>query len=377
MRWCNPISYTVGAEPIGVALGDWDGDRWNDIAVAVQGSDKISILMNTGLDAAISPPLDVPMAIGSAPHSVVAVDIDNDSDLDLVVTRAGMNDVQVLTNNGGVFSLGGTTAVGGTLPSDVSVGDLDGNGFQDVVTSNRSSASVSVMLNSAGVLAVGVPYSVGSEPRGLALSDLDGEGTLDLAVASVDTGAVDILLNDGGGVLAFESSLSVGSGLSPNGDVAVGDFDSNEHIDIAVVTSGSAGDFATIFLNSGSASFGSPAHFDSDVLYATRESGDPSGLVAGDFDINGTVDLALTNLNSGAVANLVGDGAGSFSKPFTVLGGEVPVAIAAGELDANGSDDLVITNRDAGTVGVVINTFVLFADGFEWGDTWPWSSQEP
>jgi len=197
--------------------------------------------------------------------------------------------------------------------------------------------SVSVMFNSTGVLANGVPYSVGSGPRGLALSDLDGEGTLDLAVASVDTGAVDILLNNGSGVLEFEASLSVGAGLSPNGDVAAGDFDGNEQIDIATVTTGSAGD----------------------------------------FDINGTVDLALTNLNSGATAILVGDGTGSFSAPIVVPGGQEPAAIAASDLSASGGADLVITNRVSGEVGVIINTFVVFADGCGWGDTWSWSSQIP
>ncbi len=372
-RWCNPFYFAAGTHPTGVVLGDFDGDRWTDIAVAVQGEDKVAILMNTGSDADFDPAIDVQLPAGSAPHSVVAVDIDNDEDLDLVVTRAGMNDIQVLTNIGGLFSLGATAGVGGTLPGDISTGDLDGNGFMDVVTSNRTSSDISVMLNSAGVLASGVPYSVGAGPRGLALADLDGEGSLDLAVASTDTGVVDILLNDGSGVLSLDSSLSVGTGLSPSGGLAVGDFNDDQRSDIAVVTVGTAGDFATIFLNLGAAAFGSPSHFDSDENHPVNDTGNPRALVADDFDLNGTIDLALTNLDTDRMGNLQGDGTGLFSPPRLVFVRETPVGLAAADLDGNGSHDLATANQDSENVGVLINTYIFLADGFEWGDTWAWS----
>jgi hypothetical protein len=374
-RWCNPYYFAVGTDPTGVALGDFDGDRWTDIAVAVKGDDKVTILTNSGGDAKFDPPVDIALAGGSAPHSIAAVDIDNDQDLDLVVTRSGMDDVQLLTNTGGAFSLGATTVVGGTLPSDLAVGDIDDNGFMDVATSNRSSSDVSVLLNTAGVLAGGVTYAVGAEPRGLALADLDGEGSLDMAVASVTTGAVDILINDGNGLLVLDSSLPVGTNLSPNGDVATGDFNADQKNDIAVVTTGSAGDFATIFLNLGAAGFGAPSHFESDEDHPVNDTGSPTALAAGDYDLTGTVDLVLTNLDSNRMGNLQGDGTGVFGKPNLVRVLETPVDIVAGDVDGNGSDDLITANQGAGNVGVLVNSFVFFADGFEWGDTWAWSDE--
>jgi hypothetical protein len=372
-RWCNPYYFAVGTEPTGVALGDFDADRWTDIAVAVKGDDKVTILTNSGGDAKFDPPVDIALAGGSAPHSIAAVDIDNDQDLDLVVTRSGMDDVQLLTNNGGVFSLGAITAAGGTLPSDLAIGDIDDNGFIDIATSNRSSSDISVLLNTAGVLAGGVSYAVGAEPRGLALADLDGEGSLDMAVASATTGVVEILLNDGSGILALDSSLSVGTNLSPNGEVATGDFNADQKNDIAAVTTGTAGDSATIFLNLGSASFGAPSHFDSDEDHPVNDTGTPVAVAAGDYDLTGTVDLVLTNLDSDRMGNLLGDGTGVFLKPNLVRVLETPVDIVAGDVDGNGSDDLVTANQGTGDVGVLVNSFVFFADGFESGDTWPWS----
>ncbi len=377
VRWCNPVFYAVGTHPAGVALGDFNGDRWTDLAVTIQGSDKVSILLNSGAGAGFDAPIDIPMEAGSAPHSILSIDIDNDNDLDLVVGRSGKNDVQLLTNSGGVFSLGATTGVGGSLPGELAFGDLDGNGFADVVSSNRDSADISVMLNAAGVLAPGVPYPVGSGPLGLALADFDGEGSLDIAVASADTGSVDVLLNDGSGVLSVDSSLSVGPGLSPSGGVATGDFDGNGDLDIVVVTKGTAGDFATIFLNSGSAAFGSPSNFNSDETHPINDTGYPSALIANDFDLNGTVDLALTNLDSNRMGNLLGEGTGIFYPPMLFQDPETPEALAAADLDGNGSDDLVSANRDSENVGVMINSNILLADGFEWGDTWAWSAEVP
>ena len=374
-RWCNPYYFAAGSAPTGVALGDFDGDRWSDIAVAVKGDDKVAILMNSGGNAQFEPAVDIALASGSAPHAVAAVDIDGDEDLDLVVSRSGMNDVQILTNTAGVFALGATTDVGGTRPSDLAAGDIDGNGSPDVATSNRDSADISVMLNTAGVLAGGVSYAVGAGPRGLVLADFDGEGSLDLAVGSSDTGAVDILLNDGSGVLALDSSLSLGPDLSPNGDVAAGDFDGNQETDVAVVTTGAAGDFASIFLNQGSALFGAPAHFDSDEDHPVNDTGSPMALAARDLDLSGTIDLALTNLDSNRVGNLLGNGAGVFIKPILIRVLETPVDLAVADVDGNGSDDLVTANQDSGNVGVLVNSFIFFADGFEWGDTWAWSDE--
>ena len=75
------------------------------------------------------------------------------------------------------------------------------------------------------------------------------------------------------------------------------------------------------------------------------------------------------------MGNLLGDGAGFFNLPLLVRVLEKPVGLAAADLDGNGSDDLVTANQDSEDVGVLVNTFIFLADGFEWGDTWAWSDE--
>ena len=85
------------------------------------------------------------VAAGGSPSCVVAVDLDGDTRLDLVVGNAGTNDVTVLHNNGA----GGFTAFGvnvGAPPSWLTVADLDHDGHLDI-TAASANAFVTTMLS--------------------------------------------------------------------------------------------------------------------------------------------------------------------------------------------------------------------------------------
>lgn len=364
------VDYTVALSPAGVALGDFNGDRRADMAVTADTPDRVVIFTNTG-SGAFGAPVNVPLAGGSGPDALVAGDVDNDDDLDLVVIRSNENDVQILVNAGGVFTLGAITSVAGTRPRHLAVADLDGNGFLDVVTSNRDSNDLSVMLNSGGALGAAMTYPVGADPRGLALADFDGDLLLDIAVASQDTRAVDLLLNlpASPGVFADGPSLSVGPQLRPDG-VAAADLDGDGDFDIATATSGTNLNFATVFLNLGSAAFAAAASYPTGGV-------DPSGIAAADLDFDGDRDLAVSNQGSANVSLLANVGTGVFGAPSLLAAGTTPEILAAEDLDSNGATDLVTVNRDANSVSVFLNRSVLFANGFESGDASSWSSAVP
>ncbi|MGB5163349.1 MAG: VCBS repeat-containing protein [Thermoanaerobaculia bacterium] len=375
--WCGAVDYAVGSNPSGVAAADFDGDRRVDLAVTSESPDKVGVLRNVG-NGTFAAPVNVALAGGSGPHSLAAADFDGDGDVDLVVTRHNENDVQLLINTSGVFSLGAITGVDGTDPRQIVAGDLDNNGFVDVVTVNRGSDSISVLLNSGGALATAVTYPVGADPRSLALGYLDSNAGLDLAVASHGDREVELYLNDGSGVFAAGSSLFVGASLRPEG-VAIGDLDADGDSDIASSTTATVGGFVSVFLNSGSATFGAPVHHDS-------EATDPSSIVIADFDLafgndiavlNGDIQNPITGDIESLVAVLSNLGAADFGLPRLLEVGESPAALAVADLFTNGAFHLVSANRDEGTISILKNNNVILASGFEWGDTFPWSRTVP
>ena len=87
------------------------------------------------------------LAAGTAPHGVVAADVNGDGKLDLVDANALSNNVTVFKANGGGTFLAGTSfSVGAaTKPKTAAVADLDKNGKPDIVTANQDASTVSVL----------------------------------------------------------------------------------------------------------------------------------------------------------------------------------------------------------------------------------------
>ena len=93
-----PVNYTVGAGPVGIVAGDFDGDNDIDIAVANNKSfpGTVSILINTG-NGTFNPAIDVPS--GDYPYKLTLSKINNDSLGDIVVGNEKQK-MNILFNTG-------------------------------------------------------------------------------------------------------------------------------------------------------------------------------------------------------------------------------------------------------------------------------------
>lgn len=363
-------NYAVGQNPSGVAAADFNGDLQPDLAVTSDAPDKVSILLNNGAGG-FGLPVAVALGGGTAPHGVAAGDFDGDKDLDLAVVLKNVDSVQLLINTSGSFAAGAVSVVNGLLPRDVVVGDLDQNGLPDVVTSNRDSDNVSVLLNTAGALAGGTTYAAGQEPRGLALGHFNNDTFLDLAVAANNSRQVSVLLNDGDGTFGAPIALSLGPDLRPEGVVAA-DLDRDGDMDIAASSSGDTLNLATVFLRTGAGVFGAPTSYPVAGL-------NPDGIVAGDFDVDGLLDIATADQDSAQVSVLRNLGSAVFAAPVALAVGTTPGPLRAADLNGNGAGDLVSANGTSGDVSVLLNrtSALTFKDGFESGDISAWSSSLP
>lgn len=340
----------VGYDPLAVVAGDFNGDGKLDLAVVIFGTNSVSILLGDGYGGFTTAP-GSPVAVGTGPDALSVGDFNGDGFEDLVVANHDSDDVTILLGNGdGSFTQapGSPTSVG-TGPYALATGDFNRDGKLDFAVINQASNNVAILLgNGDGTFmpAAGSTPDVGAVPTSLAVGDFNGDGKLDLAVVNNGSSNVTILLGDGAG--GFTQAPGSPINVQPGPQMLVtGDFNSDGKLDLAVTTNnGTGGDSVAIILGNGDGSFAPPAN----LFLATEVT---QGIGIGDFEGNGKVDLAAP-VNAG-VAIFQGSGDGTFQiSPSLALTTISPRSVAVGDFNGDGRLDLATTTFNAAGSTVVV-----------------------
>ena len=78
----------------------------------------------------------------------------------------------------------------------------------------------------------------------------------------------------------------------------------------------------------------------------------PQNTVLGDFNNDGKLDLAATNVNDNTISVLLGNGDGTFQLQTAYASGASPIALASGDFNRDGNLDLVTGNAGVATISV-------------------------
>ena len=241
----SAVNYAVGPTPSGITTADFNGDGILDLATANQGSNDVTVLLGDGLGGFITP--GNTYSAGSTPVMVTHGDFNRDGKIDLAV--ANYSAVRCLffwAMGMEPLALKRIISAGGNLQGIITA-DLDGDGDLDLAVTNYGANQIYVLTgNGDGSFAPAVSYTVGNSPRFLTAGDFNRDGRLDLCVPNSASNTISILFGKGDGTFNPAVDYATGPGSSPVSVVA-GDFNHDGDLDLAVTSSGNGN--VSIFQN--------------------------------------------------------------------------------------------------------------------------------
>src|ERR1017187_9662030 len=140
------------------------------------------------------------------------------------------------------------------------------------------------------------------------------------------------------------SSVPYPVGHTPYG-VVVGDFNGDGKVDLAITNA--TDNKVSILLGNGDGTFQPQATY--------NVGGQPGPITVGDFNGDGKLDLAIGNLTGQSISVLIGNGDGTFRPQVTYsTSGVTPISIAVGDFTGAGKLDIVIADYPYSTVQIMI-----------------------
>lgn len=234
-----PASYPTvdGGETSNLAVGDLDGDGRVDVIATNPQTASASVFLGGAGGALTAAPTLSYGAVGTAePYSAAIGDFDRDGKNDVAVADDRTARVLVRRGNGdGTFGASAAFAIGGIRSHIMLAHDMNRDGLVDLVIANRNSDDVSVLRGrgDGGFQAAIVSSTgAGTGPYSLAIADFDLDGVPDVVTANFITSTASILLGRGDG--GFEAAVSAGVVGGFSYGVAAGDFNGDGKPDFAI-----------------------------------------------------------------------------------------------------------------------------------------------
>ena len=345
-----PYSSGASSHPYSVAVGDLNNDERMDLIVAYSGHSSLGIFVGQG-DGSFPTEMIYPLNESSNPQNLIVHDFNNDNLLDVVVTDPRNDSIILLLGSGnGTFTNVRYSTGVGSNPNGLMVGNLNNDQYLDLLVAETGADAIEIFY--------GFNYTLfdrqilgdtgkNTGPISMVVADFNNDGHLDAAAALFSNNNVGVFLNDGNGTFTSVTYFADVPTSHP-WSVAVGDFNNDQQLDIAIAEWGV--DSISIILGYGNGSFTSP------ILYSTGPRTRPVYVAVGDFNHDHSLDIISANYGGDSVALFLGYGNGSFQQSttfFTGLG-SAPNSVAVADVNNDTHLDLVIVNNGKDNIGICL-----------------------
>ncbi len=323
-------------------FADFNEDGFPDLVRGVSPS-SISISIGNGNGSFQNPTF---ITVGTNPTGIIVADFNLDNHLDVAVTLSDeVNGVRILLGTGnGTFNP--TTAfITSPRAYGLTTGDFNLDGKPDIATLNYRGGEtpyrdVAVLLGdgNGGFDGSSKIYESGRIVYSLVTEDLNSDGNLDFAAVeySTITGGRNVIVSFGNSDGSIQPAVTYSAPPNQDEDIKLKSIDLNNDGSLDLVTE------TCSFLNNGTGMFGSAIPHESIV----------QAIDVGEFTGDSYADLIGVNRGSNTFVLLKGNGDGTFTKISTLQTGNFPTSISSGDFDSDGFRDVIIGNTSSATVSI-------------------------
>jgi uncharacterized protein (TIGR03437 family) len=416
------VRYALGTSPYNLRKGDFNGDGKVDLAAVYGSSDMyVGVLIGRG-DGTFSAPVRYRLEPFIGWRGLDVGDFNGDGKSDFVVAGGRMT-VLLGQGDGNFLVLPSQDFDTFTFGGSAAAADFNGDGKLDVVVANNDFRISLMFGNGDGRFTAPAYYELASKTLEVVVGDYDSDGKPDVAVAHESS--ISIFFNLGDGALGSRRDYGVGSpadltsiltSADFNGDakpelllfalnaqaknVVVllspqcgrristpvtldthpsfgnlpGDFDGDGKTDVIALTADFDGNPQVRFFPNPDAgppaSACAPGYGDPAVSFAAPLSAvagpSASRIAAADFNLDGHLDLAVTNLSAPQGVSIhLGDGTGRF--PAWTAGNHLPISRAdhtvVADVNADNKPDLLVVRDRFGGIGAPVLITPYYGNG--------------
>ncbi|CAF0815388.1 unnamed protein product [Adineta steineri] len=234
----NTLSLGTECSLNDITIADFNHDNYSDIAVVSMNNNNMCVFLGKG-NGTFSSPFIFPTGHNSKPQSLNVGDFNSDGHLDIAVDNNNAVNVGVFIGCGnGTFEIQKRSfTIIGSNPTKLAVGDFDDDTHADVVIPNHLKNIVCILSGySNGSFGVRQFFFINSTSRtpSVAVGDFNCDGHLDIAVGTTGPSGIDVLV--GYGDVHFDTQRIFRSEtIDKNIIIAVHDFNGDTYQDIIAI----------------------------------------------------------------------------------------------------------------------------------------------